>query len=119
MEVAMFRKLVSWEMDGATPFSLGDGRKYLQFSIRIAAVILYFKALHCKGQTHNGLSDTDYSSELDNFYKSYGNRLEEFVRNVHFGICSKIRKMLHSSNFKERLQIFLQRFFINVINCSP
>ncbi|KAH8958613.1 hypothetical protein BDL97_06G034500 [Sphagnum fallax] len=118
MEVAMFRKLVSWEMDGATPFSLGDG-KYLQFSIRIAAVILYFKALHCKGRTHSGLSDTDYSSELDNFYKSYGNRFEEFVRNVHFGIWSKIRKMLHSSNFNEQLQIFLKRFFINVINCSP
>jgi hypothetical protein len=117
MEIAMFRKLASWETDGATPFSLGDG-KYLQFSIRVAAVIIYFKALHCKGRTHNGLSDTDYSSELDNFYKAYGNGFEEVARNVHFGICSKIRKMLHSSNFKEQLQISLERFFINVINCS-
>jgi hypothetical protein len=118
MEIAMFTKLASWESleSGATPFSIADG-KYLHFSIRVAAVILYCKALHCKGWTHNDY--TNYSSELDNFYDVYGHHFEEFAKNAHFGIPSQIRKMLHSSNLKKQLQISLERFFVNVLNCSP
>ncbi len=120
MEIAMFRKLVSWESreSGATSFSIADG-KYLHFSIRVAAVILYCKALHCKGWTCNGFLDTDYSSELDNFYHAYGIQFEEFAENTHYGISSQIRRMLHSHNLKNQLQIFLERFFVNVLNCSP
>ncbi len=120
MEIAMFRKLASWESreSGATAFSIADG-KYLHFSIRVAAVILYCKALHCKGWTHNDFSHTNYSSELDNFYGAYGHQFEEFAKNAHFGIPSQIRKMLHSSNLEKQLQISLERFFVNVLNCSP
>jgi hypothetical protein len=118
MEMAMFRKLASWEMNGATPFSLGDG-KYLHFSIRVAAVILYCKALHCKGWTCNGFLDTEYSSKLDNFYDAYGIQFEEFAENTHYGIFSQRIHMPHSSNLKNQLQIFLERFFVNVLNCSP
>jgi hypothetical protein len=118
MEIAMLTKLASWESleSGATPFSIADG-KYLHFSIRVAAVILYCKALHCKGWTHN--QHTNYSSELDNFYDAYGHQFEEFAKNAHFGIPSQIRKMLHSSDLKKQLQISLERFFVNVLNCSP
>jgi hypothetical protein len=120
MENAMFRKLASWESceSGTTSFSITDG-KYLHFSIRVAAVILYCKALHCKGWTHNDFSHTNYSSELDNFYGAYGHQFEEFAKNAHFGIPSQIRKMLHSSNLEKQLQISLERFFVNVLNCSP
>ncbi|CAK9877740.1 unnamed protein product [Sphagnum jensenii] len=121
MEIAMSRKLASWESreSGTTPFSIADG-KYLHFSIRVAAVILYCKALHCKGWTHNDFSHTNnYSSELDNFYDAYGHQFEEFAKNAHFGIPSQIRKMLHSSNLEKQLQISLERFFVNVLNCSP
>jgi hypothetical protein len=116
MEIAMFTKLASWESleSGATPFSIADG-KYLHFSIRVAAVILYCKALHCKGWTHSDL----HSSELDKFYDVYGHHFEEFAKNAHFGIPSQIRKMLHSSDLKKQLQISLERFFVNVLNCSP
>ncbi len=116
MEIAMFRKLASWESreSGATTFSIADG-KYLQFSIRVAAVILYCKALHCKGWTQH----TNYSSELDNFYDTYAIQFEKFVENTHYGISSQIRQMLHSHNLKNQLQIFLERFFVNVLNCSP
>ncbi|CAM6075970.1 unnamed protein product [Sphagnum tenellum] len=120
MEIAMFRKLASWESreSGATPFSIADG-KYLHFSIRVAAVILYCKALHCKGWTCNGFLDTDYSSELDNFYDAYGIQFEKSAENTHYGISPQIRRMLHSHNLKNQLQIFLERFFVNVLNCSP
>jgi hypothetical protein len=120
MEIAMFRKLASWESreSGATPFSIADG-KYLHFSIRVAAVILYCKALHCKGWTHNDFSHTNYSSELDKFYDAYGHHFEEFAKSAHFGIPSQIRNMLHSTNLKEKLQISLEMFFVNVLNCSP
>jgi hypothetical protein len=118
MEIAMSRKLASWESreSGTAPFSIADG-KYLHFSIRVAAVILYCKALHCRGWTHNDF--TNYSSELDNFYDAYGHQFEEFAKNAHFGIPSQIRKMLHSSNLKKQLQISLEGFFVNVLNCSP
>ncbi len=109
METTIWQKLASWELDetgesrldgtmsmcqlqeGPTSLTLNDG-KYLQFSTRVAGVILYCKAFHL-----TGWSNIDYSQEFDSFYAAYKHWFEEFSKRFNFGISSKLLHFLFPS----------------------
>ncbi|CAK9232726.1 unnamed protein product [Sphagnum troendelagicum] len=134
METTIWQKLASWELDetgesrldgtmskcqlqeGPTSLTLNDG-KYLQFSTRVAGVILYCKAFHL-----TGWSKIDYSQEFDSFYAAYRHWFEEFLKRFNFGISSKILRTLFPSSdtaagtLKQQVQTSLEKFFVEILN---
>jgi hypothetical protein len=134
METTIWQKLASWELDetgesrldgtmskcqlqeGPTSLTLNDG-KYLQFSTRVAGVILYCKAFHL-----TGWSKIDYSQEFDSFYAAYRHWFEEFLKRFNFGISSKILRTLFPSSdtaagtLKQQVQTSLEKLFVEILN---
>jgi hypothetical protein len=134
METTIWQKLASWELDetgesrldgtmskcqlqeGPTSLTLKDG-KYLQFSTRVAGVILYCKAFHL-----TGWSNIDYSQEFDSFYAAYRHWFEEFSKRFNFGISCKILHILFPSSdtaagtLKQQVQTSLEKLFVEILN---
>jgi hypothetical protein len=153
MEAAMLKKTASWELGetqndiGSAPgratsvslpraaaphestsptpaLSLADGR-YLHFSVRVAGVILYCKALHPKGWIQDGFLSTDYMLEFNSFYSAYQNQFDELTKNTtHYGNSFQFLHSLFASsdhklagaNLKQQLQTSLEDFFVDVLN---
>ncbi len=143
LETTMLRKLASWELNVKTEdhsnkpsdrtgfnlslprsssnsITLRDHGRYLPFSIRLAHVIVYCKALHLKGWIDNM---DDFSLELDNFHATYGKQFDQaFAKSSHFAIFSQIRQTIlgslgtsssdRVSGFKQQLQNSLEKFLL-------